>query len=91
MNKNDIEFVEYIQKMISDKVTKEINKIKYVKAYPAIVTSVNGNFANVKMPSDDTVLTNLKNKTHETLNVNDNVYLFSPSNNLTNSFIAFKF
>ena len=91
MDMNDVGYISWLQQLINDEVKKELNKLKYVKAYPAKVVLVGTNTANVTLIGETEILTNLKNKTNQTLIVGDNVYLFSPTNNLTNSYIAVKF
>jgi len=91
MKITDIEYIKFFQQMIKEEVNKELKKLKYIKAYPAKVINVGAGVADVKIAGDDTLIVNLKNKTGETLLANDNVYLFSPTNNLTNLYIAVKF
>ena len=64
---------------------------KGVISYSAIVTNVvSAILADVQMPGSTTIITNLKNKTGETLYVNDEVILFALNGSLNNLYIAIK-
>lgn len=91
MKMSDVGFIDWLQDLIEKIVIKVIIKLKYPRVLPAKVVSVGSGIASVKLAGDDTILADLKNKTHETLSVNDNVYLFLPTGNLTNSWIMEKF
>ena len=99
MDRDSIEYIQYIDELIEKKLEKKIKNLKYMQSYPAIVTSVGTGVASVMLATDIAgdamgnakVINNLKNKTGVTLAVGDPVYLVSPTNNLTNVWIDKKF
>lgn len=87
----DSKYVQYFTDLIRKIVQQELKKLNTIKTYPATVTAVNGSLADVQIAGDSTTtLEDLKNKTGETLNISDEVYVFALNNNLSNSYIAIK-
>jgi len=77
--------------LIEELIDKKIAKLQFVKSYSATVTNVvSATIADVQLAGTSSTITNLKNKTGETLIANDEVILFSPTNNFSNLFIAYK-
>lgn len=66
----------------------ELKKRGVVTAWVATVVSSTGSNTTVYLPSDNTHTITKKNKTGQTLVNGDEVYLFSPTGELSNSFIA---
>lgn len=92
MNINDKDFSEFLVNQIQEIVKKEINKQQLIKEWAGTVVAVGTGTADVKIAGDaTTILLGIKNKTGMVLSVNDNVYIHSPTGNLTNSWITVKF
>lgn len=94
MNRDSSEFADEIIDALDRRIENKIKKLQFVKAYPATVVAVNSDNtkADVKMPYDDVnIIQGLKNKTHEILSPGDMIYIFSPTNNMTNCYVAVKF
>ena len=90
MDLNDKQLHQFLS-LIEDMIDKKINNMRYVKSYSAIVTNVvSATVSDVQLAGTSTTITGLKNKTGETLVATDEVLLFSPTNNLTNLYIAVK-
>ena len=87
---NDPEFVNSLHNLIKKMVQSEIKKTNIPKSWVARVVSVSGDTAVVKLAGTDTNLSAKMNKTGETLSTNDEVYLYSPTGNLSNSYIDVK-
>lgn len=92
MNINSPEFSEYIINLARETARKEINKQQIVKEWAGTVVAVGSGTADVKIAGDiTTILLAMKNKSGVTLIAGDNVYVHSPTGNLTNSWITVKF
>ena len=91
MDINDVEFIDYLNQLVKNIAKKEIAEAKLPKVYPAKVVAINGDLIDVKKAENENILTGFKNKSHEVLIVGDNVYLFSPTGNLTNAWVMEKF
>jgi len=89
---NDKSFAKFLDDIIEQKVKaiykRETASSGLVRSWVATVVSVNGNLITVKLPGDDVHTIVKKNKTGQTLVANDEVYLFSPSGDLANAFVA---
>jgi hypothetical protein len=95
MNINSSEFARFLDNILQVKFNemfeKKIIQEGYVKSWTAKVVNVGVGTADVVLPGDAVnVITNLKNKTGVALNINDEVYLFSPYSVLTSAYIAVK-
>lgn len=89
---NSPEFIKFWVSKIKELIIKELNGRQCVKEWAATVVAVGTGTADVKIAGDNVnILAGLKNKTGVTLNVNDLVYVHSPTGNLTNSWISVKF
>lgn len=63
------------------------NKMMPFKLYLAEVDSTSADYATVTLTSDSVSLTNIVNKTGETLSANDRVWVCAVEKNLGNAFI----
>jgi len=92
MNINSKEFARFLDEAIEQKtkavIKRELASSGLVKAWVATVVSVAGNLITVKVPNDAVNTITKKNKTGQVLVAGDEVYLFSPSGDLTNAFVA---
>lgn len=84
------EFAKFMQDIIQKEVRKEISKMQLPKSWAATVVSVSGSNAVVQLAGIATSLSEKKNKTGVTLVANDEVYLYSPTGELSNSYINVK-
>ena len=86
------EFAKFLDGIIEDKVKmileRENRKSGFVRAWSATVVSVAGNNITVKLPGDDIHTMVKKNRTGQTLAGGDEVYLYSPSGDLANAYVA---
>ncbi len=80
------DFIEVVREIVS----KEVRKLKFNKMYPAKVVSVDGSLANIKLLGGNETISNIKNKTGETLDIDDEVYIEAINNSLNNIYIAIK-
>ena len=76
--------------IIQKEVRKELSRMSIPKTWVAKVISVSGSTAIVRLAGTDTNLSAKLNKTGETLSANDEVYLYSPTGDLSNSYIDVK-
>lgn len=91
MKLTDDECIQFLDKYVTEKLENEIKKLKFMKTYSAIVNTVNGNGTiNVTLAGDNTVISNLKNRTGVTLIVGDSVLLYAPTNSLNNMYVGIK-
>jgi len=85
------EFAQFLDKLIDQKaraiVQQELQKYGVLHVWDAIVTSVSGNTASVKLIGESKIIPDLKNKTNQVLVAGDEVQLHSPSS-LTNAYIG---
>jgi hypothetical protein len=92
--KLDEEFADWLDEIITIKANKlferKMKEQNIIKPWVAIVVNVVDSTADVKLPNDNNVLVNKKNKTGEVLKIGDEVYLISPQGTLSSSFIAWK-
>lgn len=84
------EFARFIDEIIEKKVQKVIKKTNIPKSYPCKVISINGDYATVQLAGNENNLSQKLNKTGQSLSVNDEVYLYSPTGELSNSYIDIK-
>lgn len=94
MNINDKDFSEFLISQIRDIIKKEKSKEQVVKEWPGTVVAVSSDnkTADIKIAGDDvTVLPGILNKSGQTLLINSNIYVHSPTGNLTNCWICVKF
>ena len=76
--------------LIKKTVKKEIDNNSPFTAYLGIVDSVSTDYADVVITGDTTPISNIVNKTGETLVVGDRVWVWAIGGNLGNSIIAFR-
>ena len=76
--------------IIDSRIEKYFQKNNISIDYPAKVISVSGNYANVKISGYETEFKFL-NKSGQTLEPDDNVYIKAIGGKLTNGIISYKF
>ena len=89
---NDTDIVKaieyYVERTTRRIFREEFKKLGALCTYSAIVESVNADgTVNVKLPMEEEVIQNLKNKTNQTLSAGDEVYLYS-IRSLSNAFVG---
>lgn len=92
MDINTTEFAQFLNHLIEQKskiiIQQELNRYGNLRAWDAIIQTVSGNTASVKLIGDDTTIIGVKNKSGVTnLVAGDEVYLHSISS-LSNAYIA---
>jgi len=92
MDFNNKEFAKFLDAIIEEKVgllfNRKLKEKNIVTSWVATVVSVVGNSITLRLPGDDTHTIVKKNRTGQTLVANDEVYLFSPTGELHNSYVA---
>lgn len=88
----DIKQIEEFKKVIEDIIDARIQSYGLTSFISAIVTVINDDgTVNVKIPPDNTrTVSNILNKSGETLNVGDSVELCTKNGKISNSWIAVK-
>ena len=94
MDIDSTEFANFIDEIVEQKVKKivkqELNSFGNLRGWVATVESINlDTTVNVQLPSETTIISNLKNKTGVVLSPSDEVELHSLSG-LTNAYVAIK-
>lgn len=88
----DKEFAKMLNDIIERKFKimfkAELKKMGVVTAWVATVVSSSGIDVTVSLPSDASHTITKKNRTGQTLVSGDEVYLFSPTGELANSYVA---
>jgi len=84
-NKNANNLISLIRNIIN----QELSKQQIVRYDSGTVTAVNGSLVDVQLTGDTSSITNIKNETGATLNINDEVVVFKLKD-LTNSYVGIK-
>lgn len=85
-------FIEPVEKLINDEIDKKIKERKLCVLEVCTVSGVaiDNSTADVLLPGTTVSIPSLKNKTGETLNINDQVYIMLIGGDINNSFILIK-
>lgn len=92
----DKDFAKTLDSIITMKFNKlfdaKIRDNNFVMSWVGTVAGVNSDnsLASVILPQSSTPLINKKNMTGKTLNIGDEVYLFSPHSSLSTALIVYK-
>lgn len=79
---------EYIE--IRKLVLEEIKNAKFDKTYSATVVAVNGILADIQLAGSNVIITDIKNKSGETLEIGNEVKLTAFNNNFNDLTITIK-
>ena len=81
---NDVNLIRQLETLIRDIVQQEIRKASFDRRQVATVTAVNGNLLNVEFADDGVEVTDIPNKTGETVIAGNQVYILKINNSNTN-------
>lgn len=91
MRLKDNSFSDFLQEFIDKRIELKLAKLQFDRSYHGKVVAVNGGLIDVKLAGDsNTIITGLKNKSGETLIINDEVIMTAINNNLNNLVITIK-
>ena len=87
---NNPNIIRQLETLIRDICQQEISKAKFNKMIAATVTAVDGDTVDVELNDDGVSLTDVLNRTGETLLANDEIYILRINNSSSNFCAAIK-
>jgi hypothetical protein len=85
----ETDFDKYL-KLIDDRIKAQLEKLPYDKSYSAVVVAVGTGKADIRLQGGANTITNVPNKTGDTLQVGDEIVLEAINNSMFNLVIKYK-